>query len=215
MPKRWCKWNKRDKIIKRAKIKRHLWRSDWSRCLWRHWWGLLSSLVQCRNLSTDAGLKVWLFSVLNYSTFRFVDLWKQTTNMSLSECRRNAIYTAITFHMSRRRCEMYCSHARMCVCLSAAACLHYCMDPDVTWGSGRSCPLVVHYWVDLQSVHGLHYYGNTRNAWQSPAVSARPTARRTHYACRRRLPSSAIKSTHLLRAWRYLQQGCSISSIDR
>ena len=23
---------------------------------------------------------------------------------------------------------------RVCVCLSAAACLHYCMDPDVTWG---------------------------------------------------------------------------------
>ena len=39
------------------------------------------------------------------------------------------------------------------VCLSAAACLHYCTDPDVTWGSGRGCPLVVHYWADLQSGH--------------------------------------------------------------
>ena len=58
----------------------------------------------------------------------------------------------------------------MCVCLSAAACLHYCMDPDVTWGSGRGCPLVVHYWADLQSVHRLRCYGNTRNAWQSPVV---------------------------------------------
>ena len=28
----------------------------------------------------------------------------------------------------------------------------YCTDPDVTWGSGRGCPLVVHYSVDLQSV---------------------------------------------------------------
>jgi len=27
-------------------------------------------------------------------------------------------------------------------------------------GSGRGCPLVVQYWADLQSVHGLHYYGN-------------------------------------------------------
>ena len=33
-------------------------------------------------------------------------------------------------------------------------------DPDVTWGSGSGCPLVVHYWADLQSVHGLHCYGN-------------------------------------------------------
>jgi len=36
------------------------------------------------------------------------------------------------------------------VCLSAAACPHYCTDPDVTWGSSRGCPLVVHYWADLQ-----------------------------------------------------------------
>jgi len=63
---------------------------------------------------------------------------------------------------------MYCGHARLCVCLcvclsvslSTAACPHYCTDPDVTWGSGRSCPLVVHYWADLQSVHGLRCYGN-------------------------------------------------------
>jgi len=39
------------------------------------------------------------------------------------------------------------------VCLSAAACPHYCTDPDVTWRNGTGCPLVVHYWVDLQSVH--------------------------------------------------------------
>jgi len=32
---------------------------------------------------------------------------------------------------------------RVCVsvCLFAAACLHYCTDPDVTWGSGRECSL--------------------------------------------------------------------------
>jgi len=45
-------------------------------------------------------------------------------------------------------------------CLSAAAYLHYCADPDVTCESGRGCPLVVHYWADLQSVHGLCCYGN-------------------------------------------------------
>jgi len=50
------------------------------------------------------------------------------------------------------------SHAS--VCLSAAACPHYCTDPDVTWGSDRGIPLVVHYWADLQSVHGMRCYGN-------------------------------------------------------
>ena len=27
-----------------------------------------------------------------------------------------------------------------------------------TWGNGRGCPLVVHYWSDLQSVHGFRCY---------------------------------------------------------
>ena len=67
----------------------------------------------------------------------------------------------VTFRGSRRRRKMYCGHERLCVCLSVAACPHCCTDvPDVTWGSGRGCPLVVHYWADLQAVHGLHCYGN-------------------------------------------------------
>jgi len=37
--------------------------------------------------------------------------------------------------------------------VSAAVRPHYCTDPDVTWGRGKDCPLVVHYWADLQSVH--------------------------------------------------------------
>jgi len=54
--------------------------------------------------------------------------------------------------------------------MSAAACPHYCTDPDVTWGSGRGCPLVVHYWVDMQSVHGLRCYGNNANRSYKLAV---------------------------------------------
>ena len=33
-------------------------------------------------------------------------------------------------------------------------------EPGCSLGSGRGCPLVVHYWADLQSVHGLRCYGN-------------------------------------------------------
>ena len=29
---------------------------------------------------------------------------------------------------------MYIGHACLSVCLSVAACPHYCMEPDVTWG---------------------------------------------------------------------------------
>jgi len=43
---------------------------------------------------------------------------------------------------------MYRGHARLCVCLRvclsvclfAAACLHYCTDPDVTWGVVGDAP---------------------------------------------------------------------------
>jgi len=44
------------------------------------------------------------------------------------------------------------------VCLSLAAFPHHYTDLDVSWGNGRGCPLVVHYWVDLQSAHGFHCY---------------------------------------------------------
>ena len=110
---------------------------------------------------------------------------------------------------------MYCGHARLCVCLSTAACLHYCTDPDVTWRCGRGCLCTI---------------GRIRNRctgcvarpiatlWKCVAEpSGNPpgpphAARRTHYACRRRLPSPAIKSTRLLRARRYLQRRRSIST---
>jgi len=78
------------------------------------------------------------------------------THYCITETTVNSLHFA-SYRVSRRRREMYCGHARLCVCLSAAACPHYCTDPDVTLGSGRGCPLVV---------HGLRSYGNitrTRN----------------------------------------------------
>jgi len=79
--------------------------------------------------------------------------------------------TCITFRVSRRRREMYklIGHARVsvCVCMSVCPSLHahttaVCTYPGVglTWGNGRGCPLIVHYWADLQSVHGFRCYSN-------------------------------------------------------
>jgi len=66
--------------------------------------------------------------------------------------------------------EMYIDHARLfvcvSVCLSVAAFLHYCTNPDVSRENGKGCPPVAHYWADLQSVHGFPCYDNivrTRN----------------------------------------------------
>ena len=50
--------------------------------------------------------------------------------------------------------------ASLCVCLSLAALPHYCTVPDVTCGNVRGCPLVVHCWTDLQSVHRFCCYDN-------------------------------------------------------
>jgi len=54
---------------------------------------------------------------------------------------------------------------RICLCVSVCLCdcpwpytptlLH---GPGRNLGRGRGCPLVVHYWADLQSVHGLRCY---------------------------------------------------------
>jgi len=53
-----------------------------------------------------------------------------------------------------------CVSVYLSVCLSLAAFPQYCTDPDVTWRNGRGCPLVAHYWADLQSVHEFRCYDN-------------------------------------------------------
>jgi len=95
---------------------------------------------------------------------------------------------------------MYCGHARLCVCVCLSVSLSACprphartiartvraivwacgrgqtdREPDVTWGSGRGCPLVVQYCADLQSGHELRCNGNitrTRNVSEYMLVLA-------------------------------------------
>jgi len=45
---------------------------------------------------------------------------------------------------------------RVCLCV----CGHMPTLLDLTWGNGRGCPSVVHYWADLQSMHMLHCCDN-------------------------------------------------------
>ena len=59
------------------------------------------------------------------------------------------LHKFITFRVSRRRREIYCGHARLCVCLSVCLSVRGRM-PTLLYGpgcysrSGRGCPLVVH-----------------------------------------------------------------------
>jgi len=61
------------------------------------------------------------------------------------------------------------------LCLSAAASLQYCTDPDVAWVSDRGFLVVVRYWANLQSLHELRCYGSvtrTRNVSEFMLVLA-------------------------------------------
>jgi len=68
---------------------------------------------------------------------------------------------------------MYIGHGHLCVCLSLAVFPHYCMDLDVTWGNVRRYPLVVHYWADLQLVHGFCCYDNSAECEMSASACTR------------------------------------------
>ena len=72
------------------------------------------------------------------------------------------LFQLITFRVSRRRCKMYFGHFHLSVCLPVPRCILTLLHepPDVTWRNGRGCPLVVHYWADLQLLHGFRYYDN-------------------------------------------------------
>ena len=69
----------------------------------------------------------------------------------------------LKFRVRRSRGEMYIGHCRLCVTLCVTlsvprripTLLH---KPGCNLGNGMRCPLVVHYWADLQSVHGFRCY---------------------------------------------------------
>ena len=70
-----------------------------------------------------------------------------------------------TFRVRHSQGEIYIGHGRLCVCLCVClsvpglipTLLH---GPGCNLGNGRGCRLVVHYWTDLQSMHGFHCYDN-------------------------------------------------------
>jgi len=54
---------------------------------------------------------------------------------------------------------MHIGHGHLCVCVCRPlpTLLH---EPGCNLGNGRGCLLVVHYWADLQSVHGFRCCNN-------------------------------------------------------
>jgi len=80
-------------------------------------------------------------------------------NIFVSEIETQILF--VTFRVRRNRGEMYIGHGRLCVCLSVPRCIPTLLHgPGCNLGYCRRCPLVVHYWADLQSVHGFCCYDN-------------------------------------------------------
>jgi len=101
-----------------------------------------------------------------------------------NQLRTNYSVLEFGFYISRDRidnakCKLIVVTA---VCLCMSVCLsvprrafpHYRTDSDVTSANGRGCPLVVHYWADLQSVHGFRCFDNI-----APNVSCHQRVLRT------------------------------------
>jgi len=62
----------------------------------------------------------------------------------------------VTFRERRSRGEMYTGNGRLCVCVSVPRRIPTLLHgPGCKLGKQYGCPLVVHYWADLQSVHGF------------------------------------------------------------
>ena len=67
----------------------------------------------------------------------------------------------ITFRLTCRRREMYSGDGCLCVCLSVPRRTPtLLLGPRCNLENDRGCPLVVHNWADLQSVHRFRCYVN-------------------------------------------------------
>ena len=99
------------------------------------------------------------------------------------------------------------SWSRASVCLSAAACPHYCTDLDVTGGvvgDAPSCAVLGGFAIGARVALLWQHYGN---AWQSPAVIRQ--AKRTLRACRTRTLRMPAK-THLAGDKIYAPAACAV-----
>jgi len=127
---------------------RRVWHGRW---YWHHCRGELTCYCRQAHRRRRLSCAHWLLIVYRI-TICLLRVLTIVDSLHFAWVIDNAKCTMVT-----RICVSVC----LSVCLSVAACLHYCTDPDVTWQSGRGCPLVVHCWADLQSVHGLRCCGNT------------------------------------------------------
>jgi len=115
--------------------------------MWRRSWMRRRRLLNISGLVITVVIMLLLY--LNNCTYNVLDnvenvkmyLYQQFPLVTLTSYILRELWTTQ---------NVLWSLTSVCVCVSTAVRPH-CTDPDVTWGRGRGCPLVVHYWADLQS----------------------------------------------------------------
>jgi len=123
---------------------------------------LISVLSNCTSCFSFLGHVllpcVWqlLMCCICICTFHFSFDWNPFP-VCIGKC--SSKYLCFEWGIAKAKCIL-ATAVCVSVCLSLATFPRGCMEPDVIWGNGRVCPLVVHYWADLQSVHGFCCYVN-------------------------------------------------------
>ena len=144
-------------------------------------------------IKSSASSSLWLFNLIICHCHLYDCRFSSTLREDAVICMRQWSFLHFACVVDDAKCIVV-TRVSVCVsvCLSAAVCPRYCTDPDVTWGSGRGCSLIVHYWADLQSVHGLRCYGNIT---RTLVTSLRPPHDVTS-CCEREMLASALYSLY-------------------
>ena len=115
---------------------------------------------------------------------------KRETSLKRTICLETGFYYISRESYNDAKCIVV---TRVGVCVSVRGrmpTLFY--GPGCNLGSGRGMPLVVNYWADLQSVHGLRCYGNIT---RTLVTSLPPPGDMTTY-CEREMLASALYSLY-------------------
>jgi len=131
--------------------------------IWFYIWARTLSWVLF--MSVFRFIASWMFlKVIWWSSVRHYCLTAVRSDILLDDWWVIMTVVIITFcvmHLHSRG-KMYSGHGHLCLSVCPLPHSHTTAQTRmyVTWGNGSGCPLVMHYWVNLQSVHWFHRYDN-------------------------------------------------------
>ena len=88
----------------------------------------------------------------------WLDLWLETVFELFFRSCNELVWMFYCFFVTFCTSRILVMH--VCVSVFPLPHSHTTARTQTTWGNGRDCPLLVHYWADLQSVHRFRCYDN-------------------------------------------------------